>query len=144
MPNQNHFRKLENMYQSAPTNSLYEPRLTIGEGTAEIIISVKETHFHAMGAVHGAVYFKIMDDSAFFAANSLVEDVFVLTTSFNLHLLRPVSAGEMRAVGNVVHQSRSQIIAEAVVYDSEGRQISRGSGTFVRSRVALSPEIGYK
>jgi uncharacterized protein (TIGR00369 family) len=73
-----------------------------------------------------------------------VEDVFVLTTSFNLHLLRPVSSGEMRAVGTVVHQSRSQIIAESVVYDSEGRQISRGTGTFVRGRIRLSPEIGYR
>jgi len=143
MPEESHFRKLENMYLSAPMNQLYEPHLTIGEGTAEIVIPVKESHFHAMGAVHGAVYFKIMDDSAFFAANSLVEDVFVLTTSFNLHLLRPVSSGEMRAVGTVVHQSRSQIIADSVVYDSDGRQISRGTGAFVRSRVALSPEIGY-
>ena len=144
MSNESHFRKLENMYLSAPMNQLYEPRLTIAEGTAEIVIPVKETHFHAASAVHGAVYFKLMDDSAFFAANSLVEDVFVLTTSFNLHLLRPVSSGEMRAVGKVVHQSRSQIIAESVVYDSEGRQISLGSGTFVKSRVSLTPEIGYK
>ena len=144
MPNPSHFRKLENMYRSAPINQFYQPRMTIGTGIAEIVIPVKEIHFHAAGAVHGAVYFKLMDDSAFFAANSLVEDVFVLTTSFHLHLLRPVSSGEMRAVGKVVHQSRSQIIAESVVYDSEGQEVSRGSGTFVRGHVALTPEIGYK
>ena len=33
------------------------------------------------------------DDAAFFAVNSLVEEFFVLTVEFNLHLLRPVAAG---------------------------------------------------
>jgi acyl-coenzyme A thioesterase PaaI-like protein len=65
MSDESHFRKLENMYLSAPINQLYQPRMTIGEGTAEIVIPVKEIHFHAASAVHGAVYFKLMDVSAF-------------------------------------------------------------------------------
>jgi acyl-coenzyme A thioesterase PaaI-like protein len=36
-------------------------------------------HHHSIHAVHGSVYFKALDDAAFFAVNSLVEDVFVLT-----------------------------------------------------------------
>jgi len=79
----------------------------------------------------------------FFAANSLVEDVFVLTTSFNLYLTRPVSSGLMRAVGRVVNATKSQMIAESVLYD-DGREIARGSRTFLRSKIALVEEIGCR
>ena len=97
MANQDHFRKLERMYAGAPVNQFFRPRLTIGEGRAELRLAVRPDFFHAAGAAHGVVYFKAMDDSAFFAASSLVEDVFVLTAGFTLHLLRPISAGEMIA-----------------------------------------------
>jgi len=43
----------------------------------------------------------------------------------------------------VVSESKSQFIAESVLYDGEGREIARGSGVFVKSRIALRQEIGY-
>jgi uncharacterized protein (TIGR00369 family) len=94
--------------------------------------------------VHGSVYFKALDDAAFFAANSLVTDVFVLTATFNIYFMRPISEGELKATGWVVHRSRNLIVAESEVQDSLGRQIARGSGTFMRSQIALGPEVGYE
>jgi uncharacterized protein (TIGR00369 family) len=138
-----HFRKLERMYASAPINHWYKPVLHVAEGVAKLTMPVKPEFFHAASAIHGSVFFKALDDSAFFAANSLVTDVFVLTVSFNLHIVRPVSGGELRASGIVVHRSRSLIVADAEVHDSEGRQVARGTGTFMPSKVALSAEIGY-
>jgi len=138
-----HYRRLERMYATAPINRYYEPRLRIAEGTAELTIPVKPEFFHAAGAVHGSVYFKALDDSAFFAANSLVTDVFVLTVSYTVYLTRPISEGELRATGKVVHRSTNLIVAESEVRDSRDRPIARGSGTFMRSRIALTPEIGY-
>ena len=76
MANDTHFRKLERMYLGAPINQWYRPTLSISEGSAEVSIAVRPEFFHAANAVHGSVYFKLLDDSAFFAANSLVEDVF--------------------------------------------------------------------
>jgi uncharacterized protein (TIGR00369 family) len=146
MPNEKHYRRLENMHHAAPCNRAYYPdiKMTISEGKAEIVLPVAERYFHAAKAVHGFVYFKLLDEAGFFAANSLVEDVFVLTTDFHTNLLRPISAGEMRVTGQVVHQSKSQILAEAVLYNAEGKQIARGSGTFVKGSTPLSAEIGYK
>lgn len=141
---EDHFRKLERMYASAPINRFFEPRLTVQEGAAELIIPVKPEFFHAAHAVHGSVYFKALDDAAFFAANSLVPDVFVLTTSFNLYLTRPLSEGELRAAAKVVHRSANLFIAEAELTDAQGRPIGRGSGTFMRSRIPLNPEVGYE
>jgi uncharacterized protein (TIGR00369 family) len=138
-----HFRKLELMYATAPINRFYAPVLHISEGRAELTIPIKPEFFHAAGAIHGSVYFKALDDTAFFAANSIVTDVFVLTVSFNVYLTRPVSSGELRATGTLVHRSRNLFIAESVILNAEGKQVARGSGTFVRGLVALTPEIGY-
>jgi uncharacterized protein (TIGR00369 family) len=142
-PSEEHFRKLEHMYLSAPCNAHYEPSVHIEEGRAEIRIPVKRELYHAAHAVHGAAYFKAVDDSAYFAVNSLVTDVFVLTTQLNTYLRRPITEGEIRAVGRVVYASPGLYVAESVVTDGEGREIARGSGTFVRGKIPLSPNIGY-
>ena len=60
----------------------------------------------------------MLDDAAFFAANSLVQDVFVLTKSFTIHFTRPVTQGIMRSIGQVIRQDGRQISAEAVLYDA--------------------------
>ncbi len=67
-----HFEKLEAMYLSAPNNAYYQPTIHITEGKAEVSIAVRPDFFHAANAVHGSVYFKLMDDASFFAANSLI------------------------------------------------------------------------
>ena len=139
-----HFRKLENMYLSAPFNDHFKPEISVDEGTAEISYEVRPDFFHAASAVHGAVYFKAMDDAAFFAVASAVEDVFVVTVSFTTYLTRPISEGYMRATGKIVHQSRRLFLAEAVVVDDKGRQIARGNGSFMKSHIPLTPEIGYQ
>jgi len=137
-----HYRKLERMYLSAPVNRNYSPAIEISEGRAVVELEVVEHFFHAAKAVHGAVYFKALDDSAFFAANSLVPDRFVLTVSFNVYFTRPVSEGTLRGEGRVVHRSKSLLIAESVLFNAD-REVARGSGTFVPSKIELSEELGY-
>ncbi|TNC79518.1 MAG: thioesterase [Oleiphilus sp.] len=144
MSKDHHYAGLELMYLNAPINAFYPPRIEIGEGSCSIEIDVKKDYFHAAGAVHGSVYFKLLDDSAFFAANSLEREVYVLTTSFTTYLTRPVSSGVIRAEGRVVNQNRSQFIAESVMYDGEDREIARGNGIFVRSKIALNSVSGYE
>ncbi len=138
-----HFRRLERMYLGAANNDYYRPEVTIGEGTAEIRIETDPKFFHAAGAVHGSVYFKAMDDAAFFAANSVVQDVFVLTTSFNIHLLRPVTEGILIARGTLVSATKSLLIADAELRDDNDRIIGRGTGSFMKSRMLLADVTGY-
>lgn len=138
-----HYSSLENMYHAAPINDYYPPRIDISEGECTIEIDVDKKHFHAAGAVHGSVYFKILDDAAFFAANSFEREVFVLTTSFTTYITRPISSGVMRAVGKVVNKNKSQFIAEAVIYDADDNEIARGNGIFVRSKMPLADVPGY-
>lgn len=132
------------MYTAARCNEYYAPAIRINHREAEVEIAVHEKFFHSAGGVHGSVYFKLLDDAAFFAVNSLVEDALVLTASFNLYLLRPVNQGRMRAVGKVVNATNSSFLAESVLYDGEGNEIARGSGNFVKSKIKLTAEMGYK
>jgi uncharacterized protein (TIGR00369 family) len=139
-----HYARLARVYLGSPTNKYYQPRLEIEEGRARLEIDVREDFYHAATAVHGSHYFKCLDDAAFFAVNSLVRDVFILTATFTVHLLRPVSTGTLVAEGQVVNVSKRMFWADSVLHDAEGRQLGRGNGTFLRSRIPLSPEIGYR
>ncbi|PKN77389.1 MAG: thioesterase, partial [Deltaproteobacteria bacterium HGW-Deltaproteobacteria-1] len=38
----------------------------------------------------------------------------------------------------------TQYFAESILYDEDNREIARGSGTFVRGKTKLTPEIGYQ
>ncbi len=143
-PKQDHWRRLERMYLTrASINDYFRPSMIVGEGEAEVRIEVDPKFFHAAGAVHGSVYFKAMDDAAFFAANSVVEDVFVLTTNFNIHLLRPVTEGTLIARGALVSETKSLLIADAELRDDRDRLVGRGTGNFMKSRMLLAEVPGY-
>ena len=144
MDRSDHFTKLENMMHSAPFVKLTGARVEVQKGEARITLPIKKEFYHAAGAMHGALYFLALDNAAFFAVNSLVEDVFVLTTSFTTYITRPVSRGVVTAMGKVVNRNRTQFIAESVLHNSDDREIARASGIFVRSKVSLSEKIGYR
>jgi len=139
-----HFRALERLYASAPVNRLFPSALSVtGPGTARIAFDVTPEHFHAAGAVHGTLYFKMMDDAAFYAANSLVTDRFLLTTAFNLLFTRPLKAGPIVAEGRWLSGRRRVYVAEARLVDAAGEEVGRGTGTFMRSTIPLATLPGY-
>ena len=139
-----HYRALERLYASAPINRKFDSHLEIvAEGRSRLTFNVDEASYHAAGAAHGTIYFKMLDDAAFYAANTLATDRFLLTTSFNLHFTKPVRVGEVVAEGRWVSGRRRVFVAEARLVDGEGEEIGRGTGTFMRSRIALSSLEGY-
>ena len=140
-----HLRALERLYASAPINHFFASTLHLPDaGASEIRFTVAPATFHAAGAAHGTLYFKMLDDAAFYAANSLVSDRFLLTTAFNLHFTKPLSEGEARAEGRWVSGRRRVFVAEARIIDSTGEECARGTGTFLRSHIALSGLDGYR
>ena len=125
--------QLERLYASAPINDYFRPELRVSEGQAEVTMPVRRDFFHAAQAIHGAVYFKALDDAAFFAVASLVTDVFVLTVTTTSISRDRFQQGTLRAVGRVVHRSRQLFLAEAELFTADGKQAARGSGSFMRS-----------
>ena len=139
-----HFRALERLYLSAPINRIFQSRLTIPEsGVSRIEFTIGEDFYHAAGAVHGTSYFKMLDDAAFYAANGLVSDRFLLTTAFNLHFTKPMKSGEAVAEGRWISGRRRVYVAEARIVDASGEECARGTGTFLRSHIALTSLAGY-
>lgn len=139
-----HYRALESLYAAAPINRKFASRLAItGEGAASIHFRITPDVYHAAGAAHGTIYFKMLDDAAFYAANSLVTDRFLLTTSFNLHFSRPIRDCAVVAEGRWVSGRRRVLVAEARLIDEEGEEFARGTGTFMRSQFPLSGLPGY-
>jgi len=142
----NHFRKLERMYLSAPVNKqIYAGiEIHISNEIAVVSLPVEAKFFHAAHAIHGSVYFKLLDDAAFFAVNSVVPDVFVYTVSFNVQLLRPVSGGIIKSTGELQFKSTNLFIADSILRDERNKLIGRGTGSFMRSKIELTENIGYK
>jgi uncharacterized protein (TIGR00369 family) len=139
-----HHRALESLYRSAPINRAFPSELEIVEdGFARIIFKVGTEHFHAAGALHGTAYFKMLDDAAFYAVNSLVTDRFVLTTAFNLLFTRPIKAGVVTAEGRWISGHKRVFVGDARLIDQHGEEAARGTGTFMRSQIALSSLPGY-
>jgi len=141
-----HYGRLERMYLSAPVNNqLYRGiTIAISNEKAELTLKVEEKYFHAANAIHGSIYFKLLDDAAFFAVNSIVKDVFVYTVSLNVQLLRPVSEGIIKSVGELKFKSANLFIADSTLFDENNKLVGRGSGNFMKSKIELSETIGYK
>lgn len=139
-----HHRALESLYLSAPINRAFPSELEIVEdGFARIKFEVRTEHFHAAGALHGTAYFKMLDDAAFYAVNSLVTDRFVLTTAFNLLFTKPIKAGVIIAEGRWISGRKRVFVGDARLIDQHGEEAARGTGTFMRSRIVLSSLEGY-
>lgn len=133
------------MYQASPMQDFYRnSTIEVQKGIAVIELPVHEGFFHAGRAVHGSVYFRMLDDAAYFAVSSTVTEHFILTTSFNIELLRPVTNGLLIAHGKLRFTSAKLMVAEATLVDGKGREIAFGTGKFALSKIPLTAEIGYR
>ena len=138
-----HHRKLERLYAAAPITQWHGTHILITDGQAEVRLPTRAEFHHAAQAVHGSVYFRVLDDAAFFAVNSRVTDVLVLTVSFTVHFARPVATGELRAVGRVLHGGGRLFFAESDLRNDSGELLAHGSGVFTRTAISLDASIGY-
>jgi uncharacterized protein (TIGR00369 family) len=138
-----HWRRLERLYERAPVNEYFRPTISIRDGEADLSLVVRPDFFHAANAIHGVVYFKLIDDAAFFAVASRVADVFVLTAQLTVNFAKPVSEGRLTAFGRVTSEEGRHFNAEAMILDEAGSMVGRGSGVFVRSKILLAGIPGY-
>jgi uncharacterized protein (TIGR00369 family) len=140
-----HCRKLESMYLAAPCNELYDPGIRVSEGEAEVVIPVQDKFLDAAGSVHGSVLHRAMNDAALFAASSVVPKEMMMSTDFRVQLAGgTIAGGELIARGRIVGVYEGHCVAEAVVVDSEGEELGRGNGTFVKTEIPLTADMGYK
>ena len=90
MPEEIHYRKLERMYESAPCNVYYAPKIAISKGRAEVTIPVRDDLFHTGGADVGAADGDVGSDV--FAASTALQNL----SGFAAHRTH---AGSVETVG---------------------------------------------
>ena len=138
-----HFRRLENMYHSAPVNESIPCAISIESGKATVKMQVTKAFWHSGGAMHGSMYFKGLDDAAFFAANSEVDDALVVTARFEVELLAMVTCTVLKAVGFLERREGRKLWARSELYDEAGMLVARGNGLFIVSSIELESATGY-
>ena len=134
-----HFRQLEDLYHSAPSNQLTPATMVIGDGTATATMHIEPSYLQAVGGLHGMLIFKLLDEAGFYAANSRVPDVFLTTASMNTHFTLPPQSDVIIGTARVLQQGRSTVLVEARVVDAHDNLVAHATGTFVRTSVALPP-----
>tara|TARA_B100001564_G_C20213826_1_gene478549 strand:+ start:163 stop:594 length:432 start_codon:yes stop_codon:yes gene_type:complete len=134
-----HYKKLEKIYLNANLNKeIYSyTEIIISKNYTEIKMPIKEDYFHALNAIHGSVYFKMLDDAAFFAAQSVVEDYMLLTASFNITFKMPVPSGSIKSMGTLCSVSENEFNAEAKMYNSKNEIVAFGNGVFKKSKISI-------
>lgn len=139
-----HFEKLQRMYHNAPVNARHSLRIELEHGRATISSTIDPNDFHAAQALHGSQLFKLLDDAAFFAVQTALHDHFIVTTSFDVRLCRPVNKGTLIAKGTLVSKGKEVLFGKAEVRDDRQRLIAFGSGQFARSAMELSAVDVYR
>lgn len=139
-----HYQRLEKLYHSANIQQFIDgSQIKVQHQTAEITLPVQPKYNHGANAMHGALYFKLLDDAAYFAVASVVQDVFIVTSSFQINLVRPVTGGTIRAVGKLRTIGKNLFVAESTLYNEQGKEIAFGTGQFMKTNQPLSSLQGY-
>ncbi|MDA7803573.1 PaaI family thioesterase [Crocinitomix sp.] len=133
-----HFEKLKKIYGQAPIHDFYKNiTLEVFEKESIVTLPITPHFFHGFMSTHGSVYFKLLDDAAYFACQSVIEDFFIVTTNFNISLLRPITKGTITAKGKVDFISQQLFSATAELFDERGRLCGKGQGQFMKSKLPL-------
>lgn len=136
MNKEEHYDFLVRLFHSAPINQkvFQGSELILSEGEAKYQLEVKTDYFHGAEAMHGAAYFKMLDDAAYFACATLVNDYFLVTKSYEIEFIRPVPGGTLTATGRFLEINDEGFLAESEILNDQGKLVGKGKGIFVKSR----------
>ena len=96
-------------------------RERIERGFSRVGCQVEQQHLNHIGIVHGGLSFTLMDTAAGQAGLTLCgEDRTVVTQCADIHFLRPVRKGHIRAEGRIIKEGRQTALARVELLDSSG------------------------
>jgi uncharacterized protein (TIGR00369 family) len=105
-------------------------KVTITEqGCAEIRIPITEKLLNASGAVHGGVYYFLVELGASVAFSSAHEDTFYVTSDINVSVLRPAFTGTLITRANLIKSGKRLAFVETKIYDEQDQMLAIGRVT---------------
>lgn len=88
--------------------------LTVWEGVAELLLTVRPDMTQHHGFAHGAIVGLMADNACAWAASSVLGDV--VTGGYTINFLNPAKGTHLRARGEVIKAGRRQAIVRADVW----------------------------
>lgn len=105
----------------------------IASGTATLAVKVRKELTQNHGVVHGGAIASLIDTATAFAIISVLpQREKVTTVDLTISYLRPVTAGQLKAVAKVVRAGRRLFAVSADVFDSEGKLIATALSTYIK------------
>jgi acyl-CoA thioesterase len=102
-----------------------------GDGVATATLTADERHLNPHGMLHGGIPFTMLDTAMGGAVMTVVPEGFWCTTvDIHTRFLRPCGLGRITAVATVRRAGRRVVHVDAVVTDSEEREVVSAAGTF--------------
>jgi uncharacterized protein (TIGR00369 family) len=101
-------------------------------GTAVFELDPDLRHYNPIGSVHGGVFATLLDSAAGCAVHStLAVGEGYTSLDLNVKFLRAVTvdSGRLRAVGTVLQRGRRTALAEAKLYDGQGRLVAHATSS---------------
>ena len=140
MIREQHYKRLLKNYAAAPANIDRVTDMSVSSGKAQVTIDIRDEDRDAAGVIDRALYFKVLSDAAQLAANSLVDDRYVMPEFFNMYVTWPIVKGPITAEAQVISARDTVFTIEAYLVDSDGNRLAHGHGVFGRSAVELAEE----
>ena len=82
------------------------------------------------------VYFKMLDDAAYFASQTHEKIFFCILLIFKL-IFEAHFKGKIISSGKLLKKDSNKFISKAKLFDSEGDEAANGEGIFVKSSIFL-------
>lgn len=106
----------------------------IGDGEAELRLTVVEQHLNSWRVAHGGVVMTLLDVAMAHAARSVNRHLpdlgpGVVTVEMKTSFMRP-GEGQLRAVGKLLHRSTTMAFCEGSIYGEGDKLCAHATGTF--------------
>lgn len=105
-------------------------------------LDVRAESLNPYGMVHGGALYTLADDAAGATAHS--DGQYYVTQSGDLHFLRNLGTGTIRATGHTRHRGRATVLIDVDITDENGRLLATGEFTYFRVDKALMDEKAGK
>ncbi len=123
--------ELKEIYESSPFNNYLGIKLEkYEEGSVVYSIKVTPDHKNVNQAIHGGVYFSILDTVMGATVRSVTKNP-ITTINSTINFIAPLKEGDqMIASANLVRSGKSIAFAEGEVKDCNGLVLAKSVGTF--------------
>ncbi|MEM7688506.1 MAG: PaaI family thioesterase [Pseudomonadota bacterium] len=110
--------------------------ITVWQGEAELLLTLRPEMTQHHGFAHGAIVGLMADNACAWAGASVAGDV--VTGSYTINFLRPAKGERLRAHGQVIKPGKRQVIVRADVYAESGGGSEGEDGAEARVHVACA------